>query len=241
VKITIDQIIIDAGTQGRHVINDDTVTEYAERMEAGDKFPPVVVFHDGSAYYLADGFHRVLAAQRLERKSIDHKIKKGTREDALWYALGANKTNGVRMTRNDVRHAVTTALKTWPEKTQQAIAGRVGCSQRYVGDIQKQLRTTSKLAVPDTRVGADGKERPTTYKPREGKEVVPDGTPRLTKKQERALPPCMGMAQAQRAVWELEEIEDNDAERKQAFNFVRRWLDDNEKAKTGNNNKLRHL
>ncbi|MHC4622096.1 MAG: hypothetical protein ACYTEQ_30535 [Planctomycetota bacterium] len=48
--VKLDNIVMDAGTQARHAINDDTVTAYAERMEAGDKFPPVVVFHDGTTH-----------------------------------------------------------------------------------------------------------------------------------------------------------------------------------------------
>ncbi len=55
------------------------------------------------------------------------------------------------------------ALKTWPDKTQQAIAEQVGCSQQYVGRIQDELTTSCKLDIPATRTGADGKERPTTY------------------------------------------------------------------------------
>ncbi|MHC4622097.1 MAG: hypothetical protein ACYTEQ_30540 [Planctomycetota bacterium] len=89
------------------------------------------------------------------------------------------------------------------------------------------------MVVPDRRVGADGKERPTTYKrqdPEQEKEVVPNTKPKMTKKECAALPPAQGMAQAQRAVWELEEIEDNDVERQAAFDYVRRWLDEHKKA-----------
>ncbi len=36
---------------------------------------------------------------------------------------------------------------------------QVGCSQWLVSETQKQLIGDNKLTIPDTRVGADGKER----------------------------------------------------------------------------------
>ena len=64
----------------------------------------------------------MLSAQRLGREGIEAEVHKGTREDALWSAMGANKQNGRRMTRDDVRCAVELALETWPEMTQLVIA-----------------------------------------------------------------------------------------------------------------------
>jgi uncharacterized ParB-like nuclease family protein len=46
--------------------------EYAVRMRAGDKFPPVSVIRQSGryAYRLADGFHRARAAKHIGRKTI---------------------------------------------------------------------------------------------------------------------------------------------------------------------------
>ena len=101
-RLKLDDITIDAETHARGCIDEDTVTDYAECMTEGDKFPPVIVFNDGSRFYLADGFHRVLAAARIGYTEIDAEVKKGTREDALWYAGGAAKTHGLRATREDL-------------------------------------------------------------------------------------------------------------------------------------------
>lgn len=161
--IAIKSIVIDGGTQARAAINEEVVTEYAERMAQGDKFPPVIVFHDGSRYHLADGFHRTLAAARNKQASIESDVRQGTLDDAVWFALGANRNNGQRLTRADVRHAVELALKRWPDKTQAAIAEQVGCVQQFVSRVQNELTTSGKLTPPSTRKGADGKEYPTTY------------------------------------------------------------------------------
>ena len=55
-------------TQSRVRIDDDTVKEYAELMSAGVELPPLVVFWDGTEYWLADGFHRYFAAQKREQE-----------------------------------------------------------------------------------------------------------------------------------------------------------------------------
>jgi len=78
-------------------------------------------------------------------------------------ALGANKTNGKRLERGDVRKAVEVALREWPNKSQQEIAEQVGCNVAYVNRIKQELFTSKKLTLPATRTGKDGKSYPTTY------------------------------------------------------------------------------
>lgn len=68
--------------------------------------------------------------------------------------------------------AAPRVLKTWPEKTQQEIAEQVGCSQALVHKVKDELITRDKLDLPDTRMGRDGKERPTTYARREPEQIV---------------------------------------------------------------------
>ncbi len=225
-KIDLNKIAIDAGTQARACIDPDTVSDYAERMTEGDVFPPVVIFHDGNHHYIGDGFHRILASARIQAVDIEADIRKGTWDDALWYALGANRENGVRMKRGDVRHAVELALKTWPDKTQQAIADQVGCSQRYVGKVQEELSTCSKLDIPATRTGADGKERPTTYKRRE-----PEQQQQEVKRKPSPPPPrvpsSVGMQYASMAIDALSVIPDDDTEREEALDSVVDWISKN--------------
>lgn len=156
--IQLNLIAFDAGTQVRAAINEDVVAEYAGRMSTGETFPPIVLFHDGSAYYLADGFHRVMAARRNEWMSISADVHAGTKTDALWFALGANKANGQRMTTADKKHAIELALKTWPDRSQNQIAEQIGCSQQHVQQIKVQVTSTCNL--PATVTGKDGKTYP---------------------------------------------------------------------------------
>ena len=90
--LPIEEITIDAGTQARAVIDEAIVDEYADQLTEGATFPPVTVFQDGSTTYLADGFHRLEAHRRAGRSEIEAEVQSGTREDALWFALGYSFT-----------------------------------------------------------------------------------------------------------------------------------------------------
>lgn len=100
---------LDGGTQPRAAVSPEIVDDYAEAMQIGAQFPPVMVFYDGSDYWLADGFHRVRAYKKAGRDYIPVEVIQGTREDALWYSYGANK-HGLGRTNEDKRRAVTQAL-----------------------------------------------------------------------------------------------------------------------------------
>ena len=51
-------------------------------------------------------------------------ILTGTREDALWCALGANRAHGQRLTSADKKHAIELALEAWPEQSQSRDAAQ---------------------------------------------------------------------------------------------------------------------
>ena len=95
--------------QTRAALNEDTVSDYAEAMERGERFPAVTVFTDGAEYYLADGFHRVEALRRIGKKSVMAELQDGDYKAALLYALKANSTHGLRRTNADKRHALEMA------------------------------------------------------------------------------------------------------------------------------------
>ena len=97
------------GLQVRCEINEAAVSDYAEAMSDGAEFPPIIVFGDGTRYYLADGFHRVASAKRLQREEISATVYEGGFADALRYALGANTLHGLRRTNADKQRALEIA------------------------------------------------------------------------------------------------------------------------------------
>jgi len=148
--IKLKQIRIDGGTQARAKIDENCVADYSERIGAKDGFPPAVVFHDGTDYWLADGFHRWHALNRLERKSAEFDVRKGTNRDAVLFAAGANGHHGLRRTHADKRKAVSLLLadSEWASKSDAwiALACCVGSDLvadcRKGSDIFKDIRTT---------------------------------------------------------------------------------------------------
>ena len=108
--LKFSQIRIDGGTQMRVSINQDKVSEYAEKMREGAKFPPIKATFDGTVYWLYDGFHRYFASQSVGDTTIEVDYKPGTMEDAQDLALRANNEHGLPRTNEDKRKAVETAL-----------------------------------------------------------------------------------------------------------------------------------
>jgi len=157
-QIRLADIAVNTGTQIREHINETVVDDYAERMAAGDIFPPITVYHDSSIYHVADGFHRILAAKRNKLAEISADVIAGTKDDALWYALGANRQNGLRLTPGDKRRAIELALKTWPDYSTTRIAEQVGCAFQYVARLKGQVSTSGNL--PSQVTGKDGKSYP---------------------------------------------------------------------------------
>ena len=133
-KIDLDKIRIDGGTQPRAKINQDVVDEYAELYRAGAKLPPVVAFHDGAEWWLGDGFHRYHGRRKAEKTDIEVEERKGTVEDARWFAYATNQTHGMRRTNADKEKAVKAALS-HPKAaamTDRQIADYLGVSHHTV-------------------------------------------------------------------------------------------------------------
>jgi hypothetical protein len=156
--LTISDIITTGGTQIRAAVNSDTVDQYAEAMNGGDEFPPLIVFHDGSRYILADGFHRIMAASRNGAKEIKCEIRKGTKSDAIKFALSANSKHGLQRTNRDKRRSVELALAEWPNLSDREFAKICAVSFMLVASIRRELPTYCS-PNPAKRIGADGKSR----------------------------------------------------------------------------------
>ncbi len=158
--VAIAKLLTDSGTQVRSEISEFIVTEYVEALGEGARFPPVVVFRADGPDVLADGFHRVRAYQQAGRDEIEADVYEGGPDQALWFALGANRAHGQRLNDGDKRRAIEMAYKAWPDVSQRRIAAHVGCNQRYVGTVRAQLSASTQL--PDQVVGRDGRRRPAT-------------------------------------------------------------------------------
>ncbi len=248
VKIPLAQIEIGAGTQARTRIDNALAEEYAEAMRDGAFFPPVIVFSDGKNTYLADGFHRVEAARRCGFLDIDAIVEQGTARDALWYALGANKAHGMRMSRADVRRAIGRALHEFTERSNKEIARQIGCGDQLVGEVRAELESNCVIHAVEKTVGADGKLRPAKRKARPAPEGIPAESPTDVSGASADTPAVVipleptpsanaapeqpveqearpvGMEIATQALELLRTIPADDTQRMQAITLISRWL-----------------
>ena len=177
---------LDLTLQTRAGTDADTIRTYAEAMADGAQFPDVTVFTDGETYWLADGFHRVLAAKSNGKTAISADVRKGTEDDAVVFGGTANNKQGKRPTMADVQHFLSMV---WDRReaifggtpTGGNLAERCGVS-RATGErfVQRKLaempkapsrptvsKIQSKMPTRPTRlIGANGREYPVRPEPK---------------------------------------------------------------------------
>jgi hypothetical protein len=105
----------DGSTEPRGRLEDAVVQRYAEDMEGGlwdfaRSSSPITAFFDGESYWLADGFHRVTAAEKAPLDEIDVDVRQGGQRDAILYSVSANATHGYPRSNDDKRRAVSRLL-----------------------------------------------------------------------------------------------------------------------------------
>lgn len=110
IDLDIASIRRDGGTQVRANLSGATIREYAAQMEAGDLFPPITVWYDGTSYWLSDGFQRAAAAEQIGRTSILAEVRRGSLSDARWSSYAANSRHGIRRSKEDILNAMRHAL-----------------------------------------------------------------------------------------------------------------------------------
>ena len=157
--LPIDRIRTDGGTQSRVQLDWIATGEYAVAMQDGAVFPPVVVFYDGTDYWLADGFHRIQAATQAGLTEFPADVRQGTVRDAVLHSVGANASHGVRRTNADKRAAVLRLLEDaeWRGWSNEEIARRTAVSSRTVSRVRSEIDSDIVRVAEEQRKGADGR------------------------------------------------------------------------------------
>jgi hypothetical protein len=141
-EIRIDAIRHDPDLQMRDAgIDDGIVGEYADAMSAGAEFPPIVVYFDGDSYWPADGFHRVAAAKKVARETIQAEVHDGGKRGALLHAVGVNAVHGLRRTAADKRRAIVAMLRDpeWAKWSDREIGKRCAVDGKTVAKVRADL------------------------------------------------------------------------------------------------------
>ena len=142
------------GTQSRVSVDTKTVDEYAEALQNGATLPPVTVFFDGTNYWLADGFHRLAAHRRPNRREIEVEQRDGTQRDAILHSVGANASHGLRRSNADKRRAVEMLLSDpeWSQWSDREIAKQCAVSHPFVADVRASYLVTLPDSTPVSAV-----------------------------------------------------------------------------------------
>src|SRR5215467_201035 len=133
--------IKDPGAQMRIEMRAETVNDYAEAMLNDADFPPVILYHDGTDYWLGDGYHRVAAARKIERKTIKAEVREGKARDAILCGIGANATHGLQRTQADKRQAIERLVNDpeWARWSDRKIADAAKVDHKTVAKVRREL------------------------------------------------------------------------------------------------------
>jgi uncharacterized ParB-like nuclease family protein len=174
-SVQLTRLLRDSRVQSRESINVARVEEYAQSMakipvirEAGleaEDFPPITVFaerKDGVVlYWLADGWHRVMAADTIGIASLEADVYDGDVYDAIMYASGANARHGLARTSRDKHRAVrmlldhpTVIREQW---SNVRISVQAGVSESLVRVVRREREDDLGLPRSTERRGLDGK------------------------------------------------------------------------------------
>ncbi|QIZ37840.1 ParB/RepB/Spo0J family partition protein [Saccharopolyspora sp. ASAGF58] len=132
-------------------------TDHVARLaEALPDLPPIIV--DRTTMRVIDGMHRLHAVQLTGQSTIPAHYFDGDERSAYLLAVQCNTRHGLPLSRADRRLAAERLIRLYPQYSDRSLARLSGLSAKTIGAI----RTQSRLDEPgDSRVGTDGRARPT--------------------------------------------------------------------------------
>jgi len=156
-KVAIADIQVeDKFTMVRTNMNEDAIKACTERWKEGKGDPfigapePMKLFRDADGkYWVGDGRHRIVGADKAGRTHIDAIVEDGTRMDALAYALKCNTENGTSFSPRDNTLRIKKSHALNPSWTDAKMAKELKIPLSTVS------RVRVKLASKDTQVSKD--------------------------------------------------------------------------------------
>jgi hypothetical protein len=158
--LTLDLDVLRWGgaCQLRAEVDEDHVQRLAEALDKDPAGVPAIgVLYDSRHYWVWDGNHRILAAQRIGAEKIRCLVESGTERDAKLRAAGANATHGLPRTAGDKRCAVTALLadKQWGKRSDRWIADACRVSATFVGKVRAEWEAKEAKYTDESTVHVD--------------------------------------------------------------------------------------
>lgn len=166
-----DELRIDPEIHQRAEIRREIVDDLVALIDAADSdgWPfatRVFVSRIGADLFVTDGAHRVEAC-RLRGLRVNVSMTTQTREQAILDGIRANGTHGAKRSPADTRKAVHSAVRQWPDWSNQVIANHMSVTAETVRRYRSEIQDGSQSAQ---RQGIDGIVRSPT-KTRKKKET----------------------------------------------------------------------
>jgi hypothetical protein len=139
-------------------LNPATVAEYVELLERKVEFKDdIEVYHDGFVYWIADGFHRHAAYEKVGRLRVPALVREGSQRQAMIHAAGANAEHGLPRKREDVQRAIDMLLDDdeTGRLSARKIAKLVRCSP---GMVDNRIKQRGKRGCPVVYTDRHGNE-----------------------------------------------------------------------------------
>lgn len=161
-ELSIKDIVKDPDIYPRRNESPKTIEAYAEALEAGAKFPPILVqrISTNSEEYTVflDGLHRARAYEQAGRKSIEAQYwKDEVLEKEKWLtqlqleSAKRNATHGDRLSRSDKENQARKICEKNPEITEQEIADSLNVSvatvSKWVSEIKLRQKAEREVEV----------------------------------------------------------------------------------------------
>lgn len=146
--ITVSEVVYDPTIYPRAEWSQATVNRYAEAIEAGDAFPPIVLEVDTNR--LLDGMHRWQAHKQALKDEIDvvwQEIPEGV--PAKLYAASLSARHGDRLKGEELREIAREIAEANPDYDLKTIAKYSSVTRqtvsKWVGDIVEHRRDVRRL------------------------------------------------------------------------------------------------
>lgn len=148
--IGITEVVFDQAIYPRTEWSQATVNRYAEAVNAGDVFPPIVL--EAATNRLLDGMHRWQAHKQALRNEIDViwvQVPEGV--PAKLFAASLSAKHGDRISGEELRQIAREIATDNPDYDLKTIAGYCGVTRqtvsKWVGDIVERRRHVRQIAA----------------------------------------------------------------------------------------------
>jgi ParB-like chromosome segregation protein Spo0J len=169
-RIKIEQVIVDNELYPRNQMDWLTAYRYADAIQAGATFPPLVVGKKAHAFVLIDGRHRLDAYKRNDAKVVPCIVSRVPEREFLLEAIRLNAVNGRPLS---VQERVQSAARLKaggysPAQISKALFISLASLERLMVDrvlspprVKGGLALVRKAAVPTgARLGSDEEQKP---------------------------------------------------------------------------------